>query len=103
CPGGRGRRRARRARGGGRVSHLRYEPRPPRLEADGLAPEQWALARTLVRWVAGHGGSPRLAMLAARAALAEQDGDTALALDDGERAAIAGEPLVGDGGATTPF
>ncbi|KFN48830.1 exodeoxyribonuclease V subunit alpha [Arenimonas composti] len=86
------------------MSHLRYDARPPRrLPEDGLRPEQWALARTLARWVEAHGGSPRLATLAARAALAEQDGDTALQLDDEARAAVAGEPLVGDGATTTPF
>src|SRR5690606_32377420 len=87
------------------MSHLRYDARAPRLDlGEGLRPEERALARTLVRWVESHGGSPLLAQPAARAALAEQAGDTALPpLDAATRAALAADPLVGDGTLQTPF
>ncbi len=85
------------------MSHLRYDPRPPLAETEGPLRER-ALARTLARWVRDHGGSPRLAELAGRAAVAELSGDTALApLADDARAALATEALVGDGRAPTPF
>ena len=77
--------------------------RPPRLELEGRLQER-ALGRAMARWVQAHGGSATLAELAARAAVAELHGDTALApLDAEQRQAIAGEALVGDGRDTTPF
>ncbi len=87
------------------MNQLRYEPRPPRLDADTAAgPEQRLLARLLVRWVESHGGGARLAQLAARAALAEQAGDTALPPLPGDAlAALADEPMVGEGVRETPF
>lgn len=85
------------------MSHLRYDLRPPLADTEG-PPRERALARTLARWVRDHGGSPRLAELAGRAAVAELSGDTALApLSDDARAALASETLVGDGHAPTPF
>ena len=84
------------------MSHLDYRPLPLP-EFDGR-PAERALARAITRWVGAHGGSPRLADLAARAAVAEQRGDTALAPLDAEvRADLAGEALVGDGSERTPF
>lgn len=87
------------------MSHLRYDARPPRLAADiSPRPEERALARLLARWVSSHGGGSRLAELAARAALAEQAGDTALPpLPDEDLAALADEAMVGDGTRDTPF
>ena len=85
------------------MSHLRYDARLPPTEAEG-PPRERALARTLARWVRDHGGSPRLAELAGRAAVAELAGDTALGpLAEDACAALRGEALVGDGAAPTPF
>ncbi|WP_374602955.1 exodeoxyribonuclease V subunit alpha [Arenimonas sp.] len=84
------------------MSHLDYRPLPLP-EFDGR-PAERALARALTRWVLAHGGGPRLAALAAQAAVAEQRGDTALApLDAEARVELAGEALVGDGSERTPF
>ncbi|HET6631681.1 MAG TPA: exodeoxyribonuclease V subunit alpha [Rhodanobacteraceae bacterium] len=85
-------------------------------------PEDWrALDRAVARWVRIHGGSPLLARVAGWASLAEGNGDSALPLAGGhhgmpplsadERAALAGEALVGNGsekvhsdpGFDTPF
>ena len=84
------------------MSHLDYT-RPLRLEPEGR-PAERQFARALARWVASHGGGPALAALAARAAIAERQGDTALPpLDDETLAALRDEPMVGDGAARTPF
>ncbi|HEX7383699.1 MAG TPA: AAA family ATPase, partial [Burkholderiaceae bacterium] len=87
------------------MSHLHYDGAPPRLPAElATRPDERALARVLARWVLAHGGSAALSELAARAALAELAGHTALPLDDAEeRARVAAEPLVGDGQRQTPF
>ena len=86
------------------MSHLRYDGLPPRLPVDLAArPEERALARALARWVLAHGGSALLSELAARAVLAEQAGHTALRVDHDECAALATEPLVGDGQRQAPF
>lgn len=74
------------------------------------------LDRTLWRWVRAHGGSPRLAALAAWASFADGAGDTALPLlgeDAGRHGleplvreeidALRDETLVGDGAGVTPF
>jgi exodeoxyribonuclease V alpha subunit len=85
------------------MSHLRYDARLPPTETEG-PPRERALARVLARWVRDHGGSPRLAELAGRAAVAELAGDTALGpLAEDACAALRGEALVGDGAAPTPF
>ncbi len=85
------------------MSVPRYGSRPPPVDGDGPLRER-ALARAVARWVLGHGGGERLALLAARAAVAELAGDTALPpLDPDARAALAGEPLVGDGSAASSF
>ena len=84
------------------MSHLDYRPLPLP-EFDGR-PAERALARAITRWVFAHGGSPRLADLAARATVAEQRGDTALGpLDADVCADVGGETLVGDGRVRTPF
>jgi exodeoxyribonuclease V alpha subunit len=67
--------------------------------------------RTLARWVLAHGGSPALAEVAALAAFAEAQGHACLqpglsgmpAFDPALLHAAAGEPMLGDGGAPTPF
>lgn len=87
------------------MSHLRYDGRAPRPASEAAArPEERALARALSRWVLAHGGSTHLAELAARTTLAELGGDTALApLEADSRAALAAEPMVGDGRVRSPF
>ncbi|GAB2503680.1 exodeoxyribonuclease V subunit alpha [Arenimonas alkanexedens] len=85
------------------MSAPRYEARPPNVDSDGPLRER-ALARAIARWVLGHGGSERLAVLAGRAAVAELAGDTALApLDLDVCDALRREPLVGDGSAPASF
>lgn len=88
-----------------------------RARPDEPAETPWRpLDRTLWRWVRAHGGSARLATLAAWTSFADGAGDTALPLrgeDAGrhgleplerdELHALRGEPLVGDGAGTTPF
>jgi exodeoxyribonuclease V alpha subunit len=80
-------------------------------------PPEWRdIDVALARWVLAHGGSPGLAHAAAWASLADGRGDTALALDgagrhgmpapsDADLAALAGQPMVSDGGSgqPTPF
>ena len=84
------------------MSHVDYQLQP-RFEAEGRLPER-ALGRAMARWVLGHGGSEALASLAARAAVAELHGDTALApLPAEDLPALRAEPLVGDGRVRTPF
>lgn len=82
-----------------------------------LAVDAWRpLDRALHRWVRAHGGSERLATVAAWASLADGNGDTALALDDASRhgmpaltaveiGQVRDERMVGDGSgdAATPF
>jgi exodeoxyribonuclease V alpha subunit len=85
------------------MSAPRYDPRPPNAGSEGPLRER-ALARAIARWVLGHGGGERLAVLAGRAAVAELAGDTALApLDKDVCDAIRREPLVGDGSAPSSF
>jgi len=85
------------------MSAPRYEPRPPNIGSEGPLRER-ALARAIARWVLGHGGGERLAVLAGRAAVAELAGDTALApLDKDVCDALHREPLVGDGSALSSF
>ena len=88
-----------------------------RMLTDEPAETPWrALDRTLWRWVRAHGGSPRLATLAAWASFADGAGDTALPLlgdeagrhgleplDRTELDALRGETLVGEGAGATPF
>ncbi len=84
------------------MSHVDYRLQP-RIDLEGRLPER-ALARALARWVLGHGGSEALAALAARAAVAELHGDTALPPLPAEEAdALRAQPLVGDGRIRTPF
>ncbi|PRH81681.1 exodeoxyribonuclease V subunit alpha [Arenimonas caeni] len=84
------------------MSHVDFRLQP-RVDIEGRLPER-ALGRALARWVLGHGGSEALAALAARAAVAELRGDTALPpLPADEAAALRAEPLVGDGRVRTPF
>ncbi|WP_290591434.1 exodeoxyribonuclease V subunit alpha [Arenimonas sp. SCN 70-307] len=84
------------------MSHVDYRLQP-RIDIQGRLPER-ALARALARWVLGHGGSEPLAALAARAAVAELHGDTALPpLPAEEAGALRTQPLVGDGRTRTPF
>lgn len=85
------------------MSAPRYAARPPNVGSDGPLHER-ALARAIARWVLGHGGGERLALLAGRAAVAELAGDTALApLDADVCDALRREPLVGDGSAPSSF
>jgi exodeoxyribonuclease V alpha subunit len=88
-----------------------------RLRGDEPTEAAWRpLDRTLWRWVRAHGGSPRLATLAAWASFADGAGDTALPLlgeDAGrhglepltrdEVESLRDEALVGDGAGVTPF
>ncbi|HET6805821.1 MAG TPA: exodeoxyribonuclease V subunit alpha [Frateuria sp.] len=94
------------------MSQFDFQPR-----TDEPAEAPWRpLDRTLWRWVRAHGGSPRLATLAAWTSFADGAGDTALPLlgeDAGRHGleplerdaldALRGEPLVGDGAGATPF
>ena len=85
------------------MSAPRYGARPPNVGSEGPLHER-ALARAIARWVLGHGGSERLAVLAGRAAVAELGGDTALApLEADVCEALRREPLVGDGSAPASF
>ena len=85
------------------MSGPRYDARPPNVVGEGTLRER-ALARAIARWVLGHGGSERLALMAGRAAVAELSGDTALAPLDAEVCdALRREPLVGDGQAPSSF
>ncbi|WP_290886924.1 exodeoxyribonuclease V subunit alpha [Arenimonas sp.] len=85
------------------MSAPRYDARPPNAGSEGTLRER-TLARAIARWVLGHGGSERLAVLAGRAAVAELAGDTALApLDPEVCDALRREPLVGDGSAPASF
>ena len=88
-----------------------------RMRIDEPAETPWRpLDRTLWRWVRAHGGSTRLATLAAWTSFADGAGDTALPLrgeDAGrhgleplerdELDALRVEPLVGGGAGATPF
>jgi exodeoxyribonuclease V alpha subunit len=89
------------------VSGFDFAPRALPTALSALRP----FDRTLARWVLAHGGSPALAELAALAAFAEAQGHACLrpglsglpAFDPALLDAIAHEPMLGDGGAPTPF